>query len=74
MSYLKKKKTRRAAKRMIEKEGKCKYCGTEYNLTIDHIIPVSKGGVTAQTNWQVLCKKCNNKKGDSYPQIDCLTS
>ncbi len=36
--------------------------------TIDHIVPRSKGGSIMDTaNWQVMCKKCNNKKGDVYP-------
>ena len=34
-------------------------------LTLDHIIPVSlKGKKEAVTNWQVMCLKCNQKKGN----------
>lgn len=32
-------------------------------LEIDHIIPISKGGTTEETNLQTLCWKCNRKKG-----------
>lgn len=32
-------------------------------LEIDHIIPVSKGGLTTEKNLQTLCWKCNRKKG-----------
>ena len=32
-------------------------------LEIDHIIPLSKGGITAYDNLQTLCWKCNRKKG-----------
>ncbi|HIS15474.1 MAG TPA: HNH endonuclease [Candidatus Scatomorpha merdavium] len=33
-------------------------------LEIDHIIPVSKGGRTAEENLQTLCWKCNRAKSD----------
>lgn len=33
--------------------------------TIDHIIPIVFGGkINAQTNWQVMCEKCNHDKGN----------
>lgn len=47
----------------------CQSCGNgtsiEPNLLleIDHIIPVSKGGITANENLQTLCWKCNRSKG-----------
>lgn len=33
-------------------------------LTIDHIVPTSKGGPDIETNWQVLCLSCNQLKGE----------
>lgn len=34
--------------------------------TVDHIIPVSRGGERDDpTNWQLICRLCNNKKGNS---------
>jgi len=41
----------------------CNRCPATTNLTIEHIIPLSKGGKKTKDNWQVLCKPCNMKKG-----------
>lgn len=47
----------------------CKICGASVKqepnllLEIDHIIPVSKGGLTTEDNLQTLCWRCNRKKG-----------
>lgn len=46
---------------------KCQYCGEELNakdLTIDHIIPRSKGGRTIWENVVSCCKECNKKKSN----------
>lgn len=37
-------------------------------LEIDHIIPVSKGGLTEENNLQTLCWKCNRSKGNKILQ------
>ena len=42
----------------------CKVCGSRSNLTVDHILPVSKGGGKELSNLQVLCGTCNELKGD----------
>lgn len=44
---------------------RCKKCGTNYNLTIDHIIPISKGEKSVPENLQTLCEDCNKEKGNS---------
>lgn len=48
----------------------CRICGTTENLHIDHIIPVTKGGLSTSDNLQVLCSMCNNikKNKDIHPQ------
>lgn len=51
-------------KEVFEKdEYKCKICGTENNLGVDHINPLSKGGNNNISNLRVLCNTCNKKKG-----------
>ena len=50
----------------LRDEFKCQYCGEQYrydNLTIDHVIPRSQGGITVWTNCVIACKRCNIAKG-----------
>jgi 5-methylcytosine-specific restriction endonuclease McrA len=42
---------------------KCKKCGATERLSVDHIIPESKGGTLDMDNLQTLCKPCNSRKG-----------
>ncbi|MCR9252558.1 MAG: HNH endonuclease [bacterium] len=46
-------------------KNQCQYCGTTKNLTLDHVIPKSKGGKSTWTNLTTACQKCNAKKGDN---------
>jgi len=53
---------------MIRDDFTCQYCGTHKNrLTIDHVIPSSKGGKSSFENCIAACQDCNNKKGDKLP-------
>jgi 5-methylcytosine-specific restriction endonuclease McrA len=45
-------------------EYKCAICGCNEKLTIDHIIPLSKGGEHNKKNIQPLCHSCNSRKKD----------
>ena len=45
--------------------GKCYYCGEIFKpseLTMDHKIPISRGGTSEKINIVPACKECNNKK------------
>lgn len=46
---------------------RCQYCGSEGRLTIDHVIPRSKGGTHTWENVVTSCAPCNLKKGDKTP-------
>lgn len=50
--------------------GVCYYCGKSTpakELTMDHIVPVSRGGRTTKGNVVTSCKDCNNKKKHLLP-------
>jgi hypothetical protein len=45
--------------------GTCHYCGRHFSpdeLTMDHIVPIIRGGKTTKGNVAVVCKECNNNK------------
>jgi 5-methylcytosine-specific restriction endonuclease McrA len=49
----------------------CQYCEAKpgrANLTIDHIVPRSRGGETLWENVVTACGPCNRRKGDRTPQ------
>jgi 5-methylcytosine-specific restriction endonuclease McrA len=51
-------------------EGKCYYCNKEVpprELTMDHIVPIVRGGRSVKNNIVPACKNCNNKKKHSLP-------
>lgn len=48
-------------------EHTCQYCGVQpgrAQLTIDHVIPRSRGGRSTWTNCALACERCNGRKGD----------
>jgi 5-methylcytosine-specific restriction endonuclease McrA len=46
----------------------CQYCGSRSNLTVDHVIPRSKGGKSNWENIVASCAPCNRRKGDRLPR------
>jgi 5-methylcytosine-specific restriction endonuclease McrA len=56
-------------KRKLAK-GVCHYCGRPFpakELTMDHIIPVARGGKSTKGNIVTACKECNNAKKQLLP-------
>lgn len=45
----------------------CQYCGSREKLTIDHILPKSRGGQDTWENLATACYVCNTKKGNRTP-------
>lgn len=53
---------------LIERDGaRCRECGTEESLTVDHVHPKSRGGSEMLDNLQILCWGCNARKADAIP-------
>ena len=49
----------------------CQYCGKKplsKELTLDHVVPKSRGGKNTWENLVSACKKCNQKKGSKTPK------
>ena len=60
---------RRLSRRaVLARDGyRCQYCGSTRHLTIDHIIPRSRGGSTCWENVITSCAPCNVRKGACLP-------
>lgn len=56
------------SKRAIKAQPYCSVCGSETDLTTDHVDPATKGrpGLTLD-DVQVLCRSCNSRKGGTRP-------
>lgn len=55
-------------------DGRCARCGLKLgmDLTVDHVVPVSKGGPNFSSNLQPLCGSCNSKKGVNFIPFELL--
>ena len=56
-------------KRKLDK-GNCHYCGKSFppkELTMDHIVPIARGGKSTKSNVVPACKECNTKKKQLLP-------
>src|ERR1044072_6752400 len=56
---------------LLRDHSTCQYCGTQYppsELTLDHVLPRSRGGESAWDNLVACCKRCNHRKGNRTPE------
>ncbi len=53
---------RKQSWKSLKKKEKCGWCGTNKNLTIDHIKLQSIGGNHNKNNLRVLCRRCHKKR------------
>ena len=56
-------------------KGVCHYCGGKFppsELTMDHIVPLSRGGHSTKGNIVPCCKACNNSKKYTMPVDEIL--
>ncbi|ADH85963.1 HNH endonuclease [Desulfurivibrio alkaliphilus] len=52
-------------------QGICHYCGGKFapaELTMDHVVPLVRGGLSRKNNLVPCCKNCNNEKKSRLPQ------
>ena len=56
---------------LLERDGyACAYCGKRYpgrELTVDHVTPLSQGGLSTWGNTVTACSRCNQRKADRTP-------
>lgn len=50
----------------------CVYCGGFDKLTLDHLIPRSRGGTNDPRNLVTACQRCNAARRDDLPKVDTL--
>lgn len=56
---------------LLRDHNTCQYCSRIFSpaeLTLDHVIPKSRGGNSNWDNLVACCKRCNNRKGNSLPE------
>ena len=60
---------RRLSRRaVLARDGfRCQYCGGGKHLTLDHVVPRSRGGMTSWDNVVTSCAPCNVRKGAYLP-------
>ncbi|MCX8050874.1 MAG: HNH endonuclease [Chlorobi bacterium] len=64
------KKVEPSRRNILRRDGyACQYCGTRSaTLTIDHVVPRSRGGGDTWENLVTACVPCNNRKGNRTPE------
>jgi 5-methylcytosine-specific restriction endonuclease McrA len=57
---------------------RCQVCGLTFSgsgsATVDHVLPLTLGGEDRESNWQLLCRLCNDQKGHHFGCCDIARS
>jgi len=56
---------------LLRDRNTCQFCGKVFpasDLTLDHVVPRSRGGRSSWENLVACCYQCNNRKGDRTPE------
>ena len=56
---------------LLRDRNTCQFCGRQFpasELTLDHVVPRSRGGHSSWENLVACCYQCNNRKGDRTPE------
>lgn len=66
---------RRKRQQIRERDGDCcHWCNQylwEWEMTLDHLIPISRGGSHSNDNLVIACFTCNNSRGNSFCPSYC---
>lgn len=68
----KKKSTRQLREKMLKRQSVCHWCAQPLTIdtsTVEHIIPLSKGGLDCANNRVLACYECNQDRGNSMPEL-----
>jgi hypothetical protein len=63
---------RSARKKMLRKDNRCHWCKIKLTLdtsTMDHVIPLHRGGLDNANNRVLACEPCNTKRGHEMPEL-----
>lgn len=72
ITKVKRKGYRKIKLRMLSKNPACYWCKChleDETATVDHVIPLSRGGLDNDNNRVLACESCNNKRGNDMPEI-----
>lgn len=66
-------KAQRAKRRMLKKHPFCHWCGIELTAetaTLEHKIPLKRGGLDHHNNMALACADCNHGRGHNMPELE----
>ena len=63
---------RNKRRRMLKSNSLCHWCKKKLTLdnsTLDHAIPLARGGLDNANNWVLACETCNHDRGHAMPEL-----